>query len=169
MFKGCSNLKVSSNVEDPYTDIWQIPRDATTENGNTESYFWCEYMFSGTGGNMANIGSPEIGRSYYVDAPYFSVPDKVSVDGLLIADKTRYGYLLEINSPNGIKGVVVVALYGNDKKLIGCATEYIDTANKNFYISASINSETKPWFYRIMLWDGLGNIKPLCMPQAKYL
>ena len=56
--------------------------------------------------------------------------------------------------------VVIIAFYDNDNRLVQMASETV-YINRN-KVEFSIDFESKPYSkYKIMVWESLGNIKPL--------
>ncbi len=90
--------------------------------------------------------------------------DKVLEYGYnVIKDVTGYKYEISMTSTENVKGTYIVALYDDYNRLVGVGTSAMDTENTSYQIPTTIIPTTEtPTKYKIMFWNGLDSLKPLC-------
>lgn len=139
------------------------------ENG-TIVLDWTPWELSGLGEvtkvefNMA--GSSDNGYGFSQPA-YFAYDDvavrfkKPSVSDIYVSEAeapNTYDYCYYVAAPEIVAGKAIIALYSGEK-LVGMETVNILNGDNDVY--GSIVTNEKPTQYKIMLWDGMGTMKPL--------
>ena len=144
----------------------------------SEEFFVCQWSYwdlSKLGAvtkvefNMA--GSSDNGYGFSQPA-YFAYDDvavrfeKPSVSDIYVwksETENTYDYCYYVNLPEILSGKAIIALYSGDK-LVGMDIQNIINGDNDVYGSAAISEV--PDNYKIMLWESLGEMTPLCKPLA---
>lgn len=176
-----------NGLSEPLGDNDWVKIIATGYNGNKktgsvefcladmgEELFVCEWTpweLSGLGTvtrvefNMA--GSSDNGYGFSQPA-YFAYDDvavrfpKPSVSDIYVTEseaENTYDYDFYISAPEITSGKAVIVFYSGDR-LVGLDIKDITDGNND--VVGSIAVSEKPNRYKIMLWDGLENMAPLC-------
>ncbi len=113
--------------------------------------------FNMAGSNDNGYGFSQASYFAYDDvAVRFERPKFEDINVTKVSDN-KYSYEFSLNAPEGDSGKVAVAVYSGST-LLGILAA--DAANKTY--SGTISTTTAATSYKIMAWDSLGKMAPLC-------
>ncbi len=78
-----------------------------------------------------------------------------------------YSCKFSMKASKEVKGTFIIALYGGENRLVGLSAFYMNDYDTAFTIPETvIKTADTATTYKIMFWDEMGNIKPICNAEG---